>query len=153
MLPFALGMFVLVEGMAVTGLIDLFAAGLAKTAQNPVAGLFSFSFISSVASNVLNNQPMSILFTRILANDNFKNAVSTEAMTESMFGLIMGSNFGANITIIGALAGIMWRSIVENKGFKVSALKFTMYGLMVMPQVIASASLVFYVERVAAGYV
>ena len=56
---------------------------------------------------------MTILFTNILLHENFE--VSAITQQASMYALIMGSNFGANFTLIGALAGIMWSSILSDK--------------------------------------
>jgi arsenical pump membrane protein len=70
-------------------------------------------YLSALACNILNNQPMTILFTKILQHPAF--VVDPVAAKAAMYGLIMGSNFGANFTIIGALAGIMWVQILQDK--------------------------------------
>jgi Na+/H+ antiporter NhaD/arsenite permease-like protein len=69
-----------------------------------------------------------------------------------MFGLIMGSNFGANFTVVGALAGIMWVQILKDKGnqsqryfltptdIPISYLQFAKYGFILMPLTVALAS-------------
>jgi Na+/H+ antiporter NhaD/arsenite permease-like protein len=63
-----------------------------------------------------------------------------------MFALILGSNFGANFTPIGALAGIMWSKILLDKGITIRFKDFLRYGLLVMPAVVALACLVLAVE-------
>ena len=63
---------------------------------------------------------MTILFTRILLSDNYK--LDKPQKLGSMFSLILGSNFGACFTIIGALAGIMWINILRNKNVSINYL-------------------------------
>lgn len=87
---------------------------------------------------------MTILFTRILLHPQF--LVTPEIRMASMYGLIMGSNFGANFTIIGALAGIMWESILCDKGITMSYLKFAKYGFLIMPPVVVIACIVLIIE-------
>ncbi len=144
-LPFSLGMFVLVEGLSVTGWVDLLATALADIVPDSISGLFVVSFISSFAAQILNNQPMTILFVRIFSSPNF---VAPDSVEESCrFGLIMGSNFGANISFLGALGGVMWKNIVAAKGFNITAWNFTKHGLLVMPQVLLAASLTLFLEE------
>jgi Na+/H+ antiporter NhaD/arsenite permease-like protein len=101
-------------------------------------------FLSSFASNITNNQPMTILFTRTLQNNLF--IAPATATKGAMFALILGSNFGANLTMIGALAGIMWGKILFDKGCSISFKEFSKYGILIMPLVIAAACLVLVVE-------
>ena len=58
----------------------------------------------------------------------------------------MGSNFGANFTLIGALAGIMWSSISVNNGLKITYKEFAKQGFKIMPVVVALACIVLAVE-------
>jgi arsenical pump membrane protein len=53
--------------------------------------------------------------------------------------LALGSNVGANLTLIGALAGIMWISILKNRGFFLSFAKFAKWGFIITPIVILSS--------------
>jgi len=63
-----------------------------------------------------------------------------------MFALIMGSNLGANITLIGALAGIMWRSILKFNNVNISYFEFAKIGLCITPTVIAVACAILSIE-------
>jgi hypothetical protein len=100
-IPFVVGMFVMVEGLNVTGLIDQFAKGLSYIAGNYISGVFIMCFLSAAVCNILNNQPMTILFTNILLNSNFKvSEISLKVIYFSnlvliflkgnMYALIMG---------------------------------------------------------------
>lgn len=63
-----------------------------------------------------------------------------------MFSLIMGSNFGANVTLIGALAGLLWVNILKSKGVSMSYLEFLKYGMIITPPVVFSSCLVLAIE-------
>ncbi|MDE6104556.1 MAG: hypothetical protein K2G38_02555, partial [Clostridia bacterium] len=96
LIPFVLSMFVLIvvlNEQGVTAKIgELFGANL------PILKYGTTSFI---ASNLINNIPMSVLFSSII------NSTGGTAGVPAVFATIIGSNLGALFTPIGALAGIM----------------------------------------------
>ncbi|OLS14679.1 MAG: arsenite efflux membrane protein ArsB [Promethearchaeota archaeon CR_4] len=144
--PFVICMFVLVQVLEYSGWIDLFASSMsgATNTIGLVATIFFVGFFASLACNVLNNQPMTILFTKMLQNSAF---VAPALLVQgSMFALIMGSNFGANFTLIGALAGIMWSNISNGNGNRITYKQFAKVGFKVMPLVVAVACLVLAIE-------
>jgi len=71
---------------------------------------------------VINNIPMSILFTSVL-NDGGLSLYSPLAI----YSAIIGSNIGAFFSPIGALAGVMLMKILKDKGAGLSALSFIRY--------------------------
>lgn len=143
-LPFVLGMFILVEGLVYAGWVDVMARGMSQASQTVPSALFLFMGMSVLFSNLMNNQPMTILFTQILASPSFL-VLEAEKMG-SIFALIFGSNFGANFTPLGALAGIMWLQILSKKGIALSYRHFFKYGVSIMPIVILIATLVLLLE-------
>ena len=58
----------------------------------------------------------------------------------------IGSNLGANITPIGALAGIMWMSILREKEVTITFREFIKYGLLITPVTLAACLGVLAVE-------
>lgn len=69
-----------------------------------------FAGLSILACNLINNQPMTIAFTRILLHDTFSAGVGPVVQRASTFAVILGSNLGANFTLIGACVwcGAVW---------------------------------------------
>lgn len=118
LIPFVLSMFIIVlalkENGVTTALADLLITGKKTDAV-------TFGFISAGASNLLNNIPMSVLFEGIV------NGQSLPAL----YGSVIGSNIGAFITPVGALAGIMWNKILGGYKIKLSFFKFMLYGTAV----------------------
>ncbi len=139
-LPFVIGMFIMVEGLLMAGYIQSFASTLSALLADVVSASFGTTFVSSAMANLMSNQPMTIFLTRTLQNPAF--AVSVEAEKASMFALILGSNFGANFTLIGSLAGLMWSKLLRDKGVVISFRQFSKYGLLVMPLTLVVSCLV-----------
>jgi Na+/H+ antiporter NhaD/arsenite permease-like protein len=132
--PFVIGMFILVEALLHSGWVGLFASGISSISTNLIIGVIVMGIISTLTCNIMNNQPMTILFTNILLSPSF--VAPSTVKFGSMFALIMGSNFGANFTLIGALAGIMWSKILQNKEVTISFKQFSKYGFLIMPLVL-----------------
>ena len=109
-LPFALSMFILVEALSEVGWIGICATAMVSVAHNNyVATAFGVMGISLLACQLLNNLPMTILFTRILQHPNFAQhaGISDIVSQAAILGLVIGSNLGACLTLVGSLAGIM----------------------------------------------
>jgi len=148
--PFVVGMFIMVFSLNTTGLISLFARGLSIIlGPTLLASIFIMCFLSALICNALNNQPMTILFTGILLNPEFQ--VTPLIEKGCVYAVIMGSNFGANFTLIGALAGIMWNTILSNLGIKITYTKFAKIGFITMPPVVAVACFIFWIEMLLFG--
>ncbi len=147
-MPFVFGMFIMVEILGFSGWITLLSSafGGLQSSLGIIGGTFSMCFISSLACNIMNNQPMTILFTRLLEDTHFTSVAPAGVVLASMYALIMGSNFGANFTLIGALAGIMWSSISSSGGVKISYKEFAKQGFKIMPVVVALACIVLAIE-------
>ncbi len=118
LIPFVLSMFVLVCGLETCG-----ATGdLSKIlTTNTKVDSIIYGFSGALVSNLLNNIPMSVLFSSVIPFGNLS----------ALFGAIIGSNLGAFITPVGALAGIMWSRILSDYDIKLPFYKFVLYGLAV----------------------
>ena len=124
LIPFLISMFILVESLLYNGILNNIANILPK-------GILSYGVFSTLSANLLNNIPMSVLFGSLL---NISGGGKAE-----IFATIIGSNVGAYLTPIGALAGIMWLNILSSHNVKISFLKFMMYGVIVaVPTLLAS---------------
>ena len=73
---------------------------------------------------------MSVLYSSILAGANSPAAV---------YATVVGSNLGACLTPIGALAGIMWSSILKEHNLKFGYFDFLKIGVTVaIPALLAA---------------
>lgn len=126
--PFILSLFITVEALRVYGVIgNIHSFFTSICGYSSTAYIFIYGITSALASNVLNNQPMTVAFASIIFG------TPVEGLFGAILTSIIGSNLGANITPIGALAGIMWMNILTGKEFKITFREFMRYGLMITP--------------------
>lgn len=137
--PFLIGLFVIVESMALSGWTDMLAFHLSRISTNTAVAVFSVGFLSSLAAGLMNNHPMTIFFVKTLQSSSF--SAPQTAKFGAMLALVVGSNLGANFMLTGALAGLMWAKILSNKGHSISFSKFSKQGFKTMPVVTAAACL------------
>jgi arsenical pump membrane protein len=127
-IPFVLAMFISVEALRVYGVttdIGLFFKSI--IGESVVSSVFLFGFSSSFLANIINNIPMTVAYVPIIQSS--VGLLSYPAI----FATVIGSNLGANITPLGALAGIMWITILRNKNVNFSFKEFIKYGLIITP--------------------
>jgi len=67
--------------------------------------------------------------------------VSQDILYKGLFASIIGSNLGAVLTPIGALAGIMWTNILNRYGIKFRFRDFVKYGAIISISALAMAIL------------
>ena len=115
LIPFLLSMFTIVYALTKCGALNVLIKVFENTDSNFVYGIASF-----FACNLLNNIPMSVLFTEILE--------LSHANVNNIYTVIAASNIGAFLTPIGALAGIMWLSLLKKQKLKFSFVSFIKYG-------------------------
>lgn len=128
LIPFFLSMFVIVVALNYQGISRELAAFLGNSQPIWVYGYSSF-----MASNLINNIPMSILFT------NLASGLEGRAYLQAIYASIIGSNIGAFLTPIGALAGIMFTDLIKQQDVKFSFLDFIKYGVIISLPVISVA--------------
>lgn len=128
LIPFFLSMFVIVVALNSQGITTIVGDFFGNSHTVWVYGYSSF-----LASNLINNIPMSILYSHLcLGLDSSNYLLGTYAS-------IIGSNIGAFLTPLGALAGIMFINIVNKENIKFSFLTFVKYGLIISIPTITAA--------------
>ncbi len=118
LVPFILSMFVMVvvlEQKGVTAAIGNFLGD--------DCAIWKYGPLSFLSANLINNIPMSVLFSSVIGEAGCGMG--------AMFATVIGSNLGAFLTPIGALAGIMWSGILGEHGLKFGYLDFLKMGVTV----------------------
>ncbi|MCB5231361.1 MAG: ArsB/NhaD family transporter, partial [Candidatus Cloacimonas sp.] len=113
------------------GYIDKIAAYYSQVAHTEAKGIFFSGVGSIILANIINNQPMSIFLSRVFTNTQI--ALNESVVQASAYATIISSNLGANITLIGALAGLMWKRILDVKKVKITYASFFRIGIIVTP--------------------
>ena len=126
--PFMLSMFVLILTLQRYGITDKVTDFLGMGGS-----VFLYGIAAYLACNIINNIPMSVFFSAVLI------PLTGVANTGATYAVIAASNLGAIFTPVGALAGIMWMSILREKNIKFTFADFTKYGVIVsLPALLAA---------------
>ena len=120
LIPFVISMFIVVLALKEQGISKMISGILGE--NHPI---INYGYSSFVASNLINNIPMSVLFSTIPSmNNNLTQA-------KAIYSTIIGSNIGAFLSPIGALAGIMFTSLINKQNVKYSFSSFIKYGVII----------------------
>ena len=125
LIPFFLSMFVIVVALNYQRISEKIA-----NVFSHFSVIWSYGFSSFFVSNLINNIPMSILYSNICTNK------------AAFFASIVGSNIGAFLTPTGALAGIMFTNLVNEHDTKYTFLDFIRYGAIISIPLMATTLLI-----------
>jgi len=135
LIPFILSMFVMIVVLQEKGVTQAIGNLLGTDLAVLKYGITSF-----LSANLINNIPMSVLFSSILTT------VEGSAALQAVFATVIGSNIGAFLTPIGALAGIMWSSILNEHNLKFGYLDFLKIGVTIaIPTLLAALGVVWLI--------
>lgn len=135
LIPFILSMFVMIVVLQEKGVTQAIGNLLGTDFAVLKYGITSF-----LSANLINNIPMSVLFSSILTT------VEGSAALQAVFATVIGSNIGAFLTPIGALAGIMWSSILNEHNLKFGYVDFLKIGVTIaIPTLLAALGVVWLI--------
>jgi len=120
-IPFFLGMAILVQAMDIADWTEAMASFLQSFPPT-----FSFGLSSFFMANVMNNIPMSLWFESIIRLQN-------QGQLQAVYASIIGSNLGAMLTPVGALAGLMWMQVLQSKQVNFRIGQFLKFGFIFGP--------------------
>jgi len=141
--PLIVTLFIIIHLFTLYGITD-YVTKILMLFPNIFSGTIFVSFISAITSNIMINQPMTLLFANAMQSPLY--SITGTAKLSHGLGLIIGSNLGGNLTIYGALAGLMWTRILRNKGVEVSLKKFVSYSIKIIPLVILITSIALAIQ-------
>lgn len=119
LIPFVISMFIIVISLQKQGVSGELAKLLGDTNTIWTYGPSSFVF-----ANLINNIPMSILYSTLPTFNGIE-------YYHAIYASIVGSNIGAFLTPIGALAGIMFTGLLKEHEVKLSFKDFSKYGIII----------------------
>lgn len=129
-IPFIISMFAMVLALEKGGVTVMMSELFGDTAL-----IFVYGAVSTVFANLINNIPMSVMFSSVLANLNPIVGI------QAVYATIIGSNIGAYLTPVGALAGIMWFSILKKNSIALNFTQFIKYGVIIAVPTLCAALL------------
>jgi arsenical pump membrane protein len=129
-LPLVAGLFVLVEALAKTGVIDMIARLLSD--GRSVAWLAGAAgAAAALASNLMNNLPVGLI-----AGSAVQGADVSDQVTRA---ILIGVDLGPNLSVTGSLATILWLTALRREGQAIGAGPFLKLGVLVMPPALVLA--------------
>ncbi|MBD5632916.1 MAG: arsenic transporter, partial [Candidatus Eremiobacteraeota bacterium] len=132
------GLFVLVQGLSVTGALDATRRAVEAAAAYPASlANLGAAAVTAAASNLINNLPAGLIAGSAIASLHdrvaFRSAVA------------IGIDLGPNLSVTGSLATVLWLTALRRERIEVTAWTFLRAGALVMPPalLLAVASLAF----------
>ena len=129
LIPFVLSMFAIIIALESFNLFGMLGNAIESIGNEKVTAII-YLIVSILSCNIVNNIPMTLAFSSVLG---------ANASLTSIYAVIMGSNIGALLTPIGALAGIMWLRILKETHIKYSFFDFIKNGFFVTLTIIGVA--------------
>jgi arsenical pump membrane protein len=125
-LPLVAGLFVLVEGLARTGVIAALARILAEAVAVSATGAAWMTGLAvAVACNLMNNLPVGLIVGSVVSADRVPAVVTGAAL--------IGVDLGPNLSVTGSLATILWLVALRREGQDVGPWQFLAVGAIVTP--------------------
>lgn len=125
LIPFVISMFIIVLALKQNGVLQYIANFFNKNFNDHgFKEVFGYGISSCLSCSLINNIPMSVAYSRILELASGSDL--------SLYATIIGSNIGAILTPVGALAGIMWLSYLKDKSVKYTFANFLKNGIIIM---------------------
>ncbi len=119
---FLIGVFVVVGAMNNTGILQGFAEWLGKMGiKSPSVYLAIFIWVSVILSSFIDNVPYTVLMIPVCLSVGTTLGVSPFPF---LYGMLVGTGIGGNITPVGATANVIACGILEKRGYKVELKKY-----------------------------
>ena len=138
--PFVISMFILVLALDQYGITSVLG-GFLSTPETVGGTVASFGVSSFFAANIVNNIPMSVLYSSVVGSMEAGSLTTAALFAPALYATVIGSNLGAFFTPTGALAGIMWTGQLHDHGVPFSFIRFVKYGATVAVPAMAAALL------------
>jgi arsenical pump membrane protein len=119
------GLFIIVQGLDKTGMIQSLAQLLHHSLENSInATVWKSSLIIALACNLLNNLPAGLIAGNIFQVSQVPEIIKS--------AVLIGIDLGPNLSVTGSLATILWLVALRRDGIKVTAWSFLKPGILIM---------------------
>ena len=143
---FFVGLFVIVHGVDVAGILDIAARRLLTlTGEDPASTAVVILWGSAFLSAIVDNIPFVAAMVPLI-KEMAPHLGGAEHVMPLWWALSLGACLGGNGTLIGASANLAVAGIAERSGHRFSFLTFTKYGLGVMLISVAISNLYLWLR-------
>jgi len=131
-LPLVAGLFIVVEALSRSGLIDDLSQLLSRHAStSPSWTVAGAGALIALLSNLVNNLPAGLVAG---------SAVQLADVSDKVAGAVLiGVDLGPNLSITGSLATILWLTALRREGLQIGAWAFMRIGFVVMVPALVAA--------------
>ncbi|KAF8874420.1 hypothetical protein BD779DRAFT_1678745 [Infundibulicybe gibba] len=129
LVPFAFSQFILIEGLAHQGWIEIFARWLVRAANREIfPTIWIIGVLGVIMCNISGtNIGATILLTKVVRAANYPPSSNRAAA----ISLAVASNIGAvSFTFSASLAGLLWRGILKQKNIIITQKQFAKWNLL-----------------------
>ena len=140
---FLVGIFVLVGSLSATGVVGMLADAIARmTGGSTLVAYLVLVLMSVVVSAFVDNIPYTIAMLPVAQQVATALGASPYLM---MFGLLVGTSLGGNITPIGASTNVVAVGMLRKRGINVSFGEFVKIGLPFTAAAVGAATVLLWV--------
>lgn len=124
-LPLVAGLFVVIESLYKTGILQLGQQWLMQEAHYSTDKTVWISGTGlAFFSNVINNLPIGLMAANLVQTGHLPEIIQR--------AILVGVDLGPNLSVTGSLATILWLVILRKEGIQVSPWQFLKLGIIVM---------------------
>ena len=124
-LPLVACLFIIVEALAKTGLIENISSFLQNEVSNSETNAVWISGLTSgYGANLLNNLPSALILGEVTAANHFPEIIRR--------AILIGTDLGPNLSVTGSLATILWLTVLRREKIEVTGFQFLKLGIVIM---------------------
>jgi len=131
-LVFVLALGVVVQAVMQNGVSDRMGALLPSGSGLPA--LLGFAVLAAVLANMVNNLPATLVLVPLV----------TSSGPAAVLAVLIGVNIGPNLTYVGSLSNLLWRSVLRRYDVSASVGEYTRLGLCTVPTALVAAVLALW---------
>ena len=131
-LVFVLALGVVVQAVMQNGVSARMAALLPSGSGLPA--LLGFAVVAAVLANIVNNLPATLVLVPLVASSG----------PAAVLAVLIGVNIGPNLTYVGSLSNLLWRSVLRRYDVSASVGEYTRLGLCTVPTALVTAVLALW---------
>lgn len=152
-LLFFAGLFVIVSGVELTGVLEIFANQIIQTTGGNLIAtsiliIWSSAFASAFVDNIPYTATMIPIIENISQDPSIARSLSSLSYNPLWYALAIGADFGGNGTLIGASANLVAVAVMERHGYRMFFRTFLVKGIPYMIATVLIATGVFYVKMI-----
>lgn len=127
---FFVGLFILIGGLEVTGIVDWIAQTIVKTTGNNMSLLaMILLFSSSIFSAFIDNIPFATTLIPVIQQIGSVTGTNTDPL---FWALALGACIGGSGTLIGASCNLVVVGLAEHNGIKITFMQYMRYAFGMM---------------------